>query len=125
MSFEIATAATQGDAKKNKKPNNREPIRFSEPGLRQHATLAEKKELALQIKKLPREGFKEVINMAYEGKPHSDEFNLENLPLAKIRELQKYIRQKGQTTEQENSQRLSNHVQERSEESSFESDSDS
>ena len=97
VSFEIATAATQGDAKKKKKPNNREPIRFSEPGLNQPATLAEKKELALQIKKLPREGLKEVIDIVYEGKPPPEEFNLENLPLAKIRELQKYMRQKGHT----------------------------
>ena len=63
----------------------------------------------------------------YEGQPpQSEELNIENLPTVKIRQLQRYVQSKLSLMEQRSSQhRVVPQEEERSEESSFESDSDS
>jgi hypothetical protein len=126
------TSQTTADPKKKKsKPVNKtnEP-RFREPSDTQPATLAEKKALTLQIKKLPKESLKEVIEIVYEGKvPTTEELNIENLPNSKIRQLQRYIRNKSNALEvscsQERHEQMEANEGARQEESSFESDSDS
>lgn len=127
----LATQATTDlKRKKSKLPTKTSEPRFREPSDTQPATLAEKKTLTLQIKKLPKECLKEVIEIVYEGKaPTTEELNIENLPNTKIRKLQRYVREKSSALEapasQEKNEQVEGNDGGRQEESSFESDSDS
>ena len=75
----------QTKAKKSK-PLPKKEHKYREPSESQPVTLAEKKALALDLKRFPKEYLKGVAEIVYEGQPpQSEELNIENLPTAKIR----------------------------------------
>lgn len=112
----------------NKKKKGKKSAYKSE-GTQQAVTLAEKKELALEIRSLPKEHLLEVVQLAHEdGLPIGSELDLDSLPTSKIRELQKLVREKLvyiKMNPENNRPQPQNNNDARSEESSFESDSDS
>ena len=92
-------------------------------------TLQEKKDLAIEIRKLPKEYLVEVAQLVYKDKvPTSEELNLEALSSDKIRQLQKLVREKLaylRLNTQGAKKVEKNENEGGSSESSFESDSDS
>jgi hypothetical protein len=58
-------------------------------------SMAEKKELGLNIKKLPKEHMKGILDIVNEGKVKMiGEFDLKELDANVIRKLQQYVREK-------------------------------
>lgn len=124
----FSTKATFTQKNKKSKPSQKQEQKYREPNESHAVTLAEKKTLAMQLKHLPKEYLLGVANIVYEGQPPQEELNIENLQPTKIRQLQRYVQEKMVLAQQKNQaekQALQDNHDDQSEESSFESDSDS
>lgn len=82
---------TKSGAEKKKK----EPKEDSGPNPNAVISMNEKKELGLNIKKLPKEHMKGILDIVNEGKVKTvGEFDLKELDAVVIRKLQQYVREK-------------------------------